>query len=526
MDPDLKLHINETGKYKTEYLTCAIKNLSKLDSYKDLVFNNINKNIMLRVEKLQNLKSRINRIKGCLSKLNECNDAMTIKSKRFYPTSEHKFYKYLNLVDQPEEITNLINTNYNCSNPNIPIINIKKPLVERPEKNVLGKIPRESMDDCLNAQLLSNMQKKVKDLASELYEIKFKNIGTSLVNELNDLVYENTPYLETSFDFVNKKLIQKADLLWKFNKEEFDLRQQVNIQQIQNEEDEVPKAARKSSVKLASKLQEAPKSITSKAKIEKDVTKKVLLEKPREKQEFNLPTSINNLDGVAELVDETPNEEIPVDENIYPEREEIDLDFENPLENPNFEDDYDLPIDIITRINLENLKNEENTINSSTPNYNYQTANTSNINTSANNINININTNMNKNPPIASSITSGNIVVISGGGPGIPPPPQPPPPPPPPPVVPVVNKAVKAAKSEGEEGNQIGEEPKKEISREEELKNVKLKKVGTVKSGEIKKKPQSVSHQDLLRQQIMLRFQRLKLHEEKNEDEEEENEDE
>ena len=275
-------------------------------------------------------------------------------------------------------------------------------------------------------------------------------------------------------------------------------------------------------MKLTSKLQEAPKSITSKAKIEKYVTKKVLLEKTREKQEFNLPTSIN-LGGVAELVDETPNEEIAVDENIYPEREEIDLDFENPLDNPNFEDNYDLPLDIITRKNLENLKNEGNNINSPTPNYNYQTANTSNINTNANNINININTNMNKNPPIASSMTSGNIVVISGGGTGVPPPP---PPPPPPPVVPVVNKAVKAAKPEGEEGNKIGEEPKKELSREEELANVKLRKVGTVKSGELKKKPQPVSHQDLLRQQIMLRFQKLKLHEEKNEEEEEENEDE
>ena len=59
----------------------------------------------------------------------------------------------------------------------------------------------------------------------------------------------------------------------------------------------------------------------------------------------------------------------------------------------------------------------------------------------------------------------------------------------------------------------------------EQLANIKLSKVGTVKSGEAPKKKQPVSHNDLLRQQIMLRFQRLKMHEEKNEDEEEENED-
>lgn len=70
--------------------------------------------------------------------------------------------------------------------------------------------------------MITNMQEKVNDLASELYEIRFKNIGSSMDNKLNDLVYEKTNYLETSFNFMNKKLIQKADQLWKVNKEESD----------------------------------------------------------------------------------------------------------------------------------------------------------------------------------------------------------------------------------------------------------------------------------------------------------------
>lgn len=207
MEPELKLHLNETGKYRSEYLTFALQNLSKLDLYKDQIFNNINKNIMSRVDKLQNLKSRINRIRAILPKLNECNNAMTIKSKKYYPMSKHNYYKYINLEEKPEEISNIINTNYNCNNPNIPIINIKKPLVEKPENinTILGKIPRETLDDCISSQLISNMQKKVDDLASELYNIRFKNIGTSLVNELNDLVYEKTNYLGTSFGFMNSK---------------------------------------------------------------------------------------------------------------------------------------------------------------------------------------------------------------------------------------------------------------------------------------------------------------------------------
>ena len=187
--------------------------------------------------------------------------------------------------------------------------------------------------------------------------------------------------------------------------------------------------------------------------------------------------------------------------------------------------------------NLENMKNEENmNINTPTPNYSYQTANTSNINNMANNININVtnnnynnnysnnyNNNNNNVPQVSSSVNTGNIMVVSGRGPGIPPPP---PPPPPPPVVPVIKTVPKKpAKAEVEGGNQIIEEPKKELSMAEQLATIKLKKVGTVKAKEVNpKKPPVVNHFDLLRQQIMMRFQKLKQHEDKNEEDEEEEE--
>ena len=130
MDAYLKLNLNDSGKYESEYLTNVIQNLSKLDSYKDFIFNNINKNLASRVEKLQNLKSRINRIRAILPKLTETNDAITIKSKKYYPTSKHNFYKFINLQEKPEEINNIINSNYNSTNPNIPKINVKNPCVD------------------------------------------------------------------------------------------------------------------------------------------------------------------------------------------------------------------------------------------------------------------------------------------------------------------------------------------------------------------------------------------------------------
>ena len=77
----------------------------------------------------------------------------------------------------------------------------------------------------------------------------------------------------------------------------------------------------------------------------------------------------------------------------------------------------------------------------------------------------------------------------------------------------------------GEEGqNEENDEPKKELSMAEQLATIKLKKVGTVKAKEVPKKPKVVNHNDLLKQQILLRFKNLRLHEEEN-DEEEENED-
>ena len=197
MEPELKLNINETGKYRTEYITCALQNLSKLDSYKDFIFNNINKQILARVQRLQNLKSRINRIRGILPKINENNRAMAIKSKKYYPNNQHTFYQYLNLEDRPEEIKKIINNTYN--NPNISKTNIKKPLVEKGENGYLGKLLKENIDDCISYQTLNNMQKTVQDLASELSDLRFKNIGSSLTSDLKDLVYEKTKYLETNF---------------------------------------------------------------------------------------------------------------------------------------------------------------------------------------------------------------------------------------------------------------------------------------------------------------------------------------
>ena len=59
----------------------------------------------------------------------------------------------------------------------------------------------------------------------------------------------------------------------------------------------------------------------------------------------------------------------------------------------------------------------------------------------------------------------------------------------------------------------------------DQIANFKFKKKGEVKTKEAPK-PKPVSHNDLLKQQILLRFKNLKMHEDKNDDSSEEEDEE
>ena len=83
---------------------------------------------------------------------------------------------------------------------------------------------------------------------------------------------------------MNKKLIQKADQLWKVNKEESEYKKQEKL------EEEI---AKRTSKRLPSKLQEAPQSIIKKEKIDKYINKKLLVE-----NDYDKDGKINFLDFV------------------------------------------------------------------------------------------------------------------------------------------------------------------------------------------------------------------------------------
>ena len=118
--------------------------------------------------------------------------------------------------------------------------------------------------------------------------------------------------------------------------------------------------------------------------------------------------------------------------------------------------------------------------------------------------------------PKSSGSAPTSVKVVAGKGKGVPPPP---PPPPPPPMVPIAttkkveNKPAAVAKAAEEPGQSMAEQ----------IANFKFKKKGEIKTKE-PPKPKPMSHNDLLKQQILLRFKNLRMHEKNNESDEEDEE--
>ena len=99
---DINLINNET--YFNEFFDSAISSLEKIENYKNVLFNRLNNALTLRVNKLCNLKSRINRINQILATYPAINKAITIKSKFHYPTKDHSYYTPVAYVENSDNI--------------------------------------------------------------------------------------------------------------------------------------------------------------------------------------------------------------------------------------------------------------------------------------------------------------------------------------------------------------------------------------------------------------------------------------
>ena len=561
MNKNYEISLNLYEINKDECLPNILFSLSKLDNIKENIFYDINKGLQTRIERLQNFKSRINRIKQIISSLNNVTQAMMIKSKKYYPNVEINFHKNIYLEEDINGINNIIISKRNDSIPNNKKLN-SKPL-SNPKENLLTSTHKFSMDNALLEESLILTMEKYNDLSRELFESRFKNIG--IINEKeegNNLIYEHTKYTNSEFSFFDKELLQKETIPWEIRK---DYDTQININA--KEKEELNKKELRNNKKK--EIQEAPMSIQTGEKLTTYVvSKKSFFQRSNTtntESQLNIPLNLLNLKGVTDITNINPSNNTHVEELFTP-KEPVQIpqqQEEEEIYQENIQDIEvdELPIDKIIERNQSKTINEINTnIQTSTSNYQTIQQTTQNSNntiqttttvptvpsvqtvpsvptvpsvttitsvpnvpsvttvptvTSISNIPI---------PTVVSAPKGGNIPIA----------------PPIPPLVINVKPKVEPPKTKpkdeekksddndnkNENNNEENKEEKpvkKQLSMQEEMALIKLKPKGSTKVEE--KAPKKVSMMDNLMEQIKLRYNQLKEHEKESSSSDEEDED-
>ena len=154
--------------YEKENIKQMIEHFSILDNIKNNIFNKFNQGINIRIEKLQNLKSRINRLKQCILILNNRDKALTIKSKKNYPNENYNYFTDIFIEDEQENINKII-TEKNKETI-FKKINSKSRVQKNDITNILGKVPKGNLHTAIELQQLMNLTKKYNDLSLEIYQ--------------------------------------------------------------------------------------------------------------------------------------------------------------------------------------------------------------------------------------------------------------------------------------------------------------------------------------------------------------------
>lgn len=545
MKTEINCPVLSNEKFSKEVLKDMITSLELLENAKNSIFNRLNTAFNERINKLCNIKARINRANKIIASYSSINEAITLKSKYHYPSKKHNYYTPT-IIDQNS-------TKIKAE----PMVKLNRIVLNDKEK--LGSKSLAAKDKIVFYDKYLSYATQFNDIVNDLDKITSQEI--SIRQDLEDFE-PILNHVTNDFTFGTNMKIEYA------KKQQYNPQQEINrggsifLQDYLNEKKEEEKKKKKN-------IQQAPKSIVEKQKIRKYAPKKKKI-KNTPKVNFVLPTNIG-LGGVANLEGSDDEDEKKEENNIEEEEDDDDFQDDNQneiqLNNGDEEEDTDLPIDYI-RYNNQN-KIETNKINQNVYYNNNQTSASTNNNSSTpsqsqpqtpsppetqpNTTQVNTSTvpppqpqkqtfqtpqpqiqQRPPNPPPAVP-TASKVQVIVGNSGSIPPPP---PPPPPPPVVPTVPTKPSSAKVEiktsgGEvsledelakamsglkkTGNvELDEKPKpKELSFAEQL---ALSRNRLKKPVIVEKPPPKQNAVDLLSQQIRLRFQQLRKHDEDNPD--------
>ena len=532
MKAEINCPILTSEKFSKEVLGDIVTSLEKLENTKATIFNRLNSAFAERVNKLCNIKARINRANQIIASFSNINDAITLKSKYHYPTQKHSFYTPT-IIDQNATSLN-----------KEPVLKLNKVVLN--EKNNLGSKSLAAKDKIVTYDKYLSFATQFNDIVNQLVNIEKQESSVRQSLEDFEPILNN---VTSAFTFGTNMKIEYAKKL------QYNPLQDINRgTSIVSQEKAFNEEERKKRKKI---IQQAPKSIRDKEKLRKHKKHQTRIRKPTgSKITYNLPTNIQ-LGGVTTLEGADDDDDGLQEKDDEEEEEDDDfIDDNETLPSIEEQDEDNNPIDIIRYNNRSKIQASKNIQN--TPNTNYQRPVNTSVNTSNNNVNNNNNNIPNQvqisntvpQPPPAppkpivtqpqpkapspppSVPTSSNIQVIVGNASGIPPPP---PPPPPPKIVPTI-----PTKPSGSAAVKKNDGP--EISLEEELAKAKsgLKKTVDV---EVKEKPKELSFAeqlllsknklkkaviapkpevkkqnglDLLSEQIKLRFRNLRMHEEEN----------
>ena len=550
MNKNYELSLNLYDINKEECLPNILISLSQLDNIKENIFNDINKGLQTRIEKLKNFKSRINRVKQIISSLNNVTQAMMIKSKKYYPNVQINFHKNIFLEEDINGINNIIINKRTDTIPNNKKLNTTP--LSNPKENLLTSTHKFTIDNAILEESLILTMKKYNDLSRELFETRFKNIG--IINEKeegNNLIYEHTKYTNSEFSFFDKELLQKETIPWEIRK---DYTNQINLNS--KEKDEINKKELRNNKKK--EIQEAPMSIQTGEKLTTYVvSKKSFFQRSNTantESQLNIPVNLLNLKGVTDITNINPSNNTHLEELFTPKEPVVQnppQQEEEEIYQENIQDIEvdELPIDKIIERNQSKTITDINNINTNiqTPTSNYQTIqpttpNTNNTIQTTTTVptvptvpNVPTVTTVPSVPTVTSVPTVPNVptvntvsnipiptVVSAPKGGNIPiPPPIPPlvinvkPKVEPPKIKP--QKKKKKSDENNDDNNENNDEDKKEekpvkkqMSMQEEMALIKLKPKGSTKVEE--KPPKKVSMMDNLMEQIKLRYNQLKEH--------------
>lgn len=441
--------------YSQESLLSAIMSMEQLDKVCDTFFDNINKAINERKEKLINLQSRINRILKIISIIKSKNQIFTFKSLRYYPKKEDH-------VSQSIFYNEIFNQNYNKES-------IKKEIIRNKKITELGSKPNGSMEDIFSMSEIYGSTEHFRNYTED-YNV--------ILNEKN-----NTPVLNvfnSAFQFDNGQVILDSNFT-----------ENKDTSEIQNEN------KGKKIKKRKIKLQDAPISIRERDKIEEIEfdSKKKMMEKFKPNIEIDIPMTIN-LDNIATILPTNPttktNEGISQSEDISNTYSSNGIEEESSQEKYEEDDNLDIsdcisPMDYLTKKKVTNSL-QENTIKNKEilPN------NKENVEEKKNEVKV--------------EDKKENKIENNENKIGIP-------------VPPPLDQKFFFKRSENKEDykeekvltmqEEIGENPM------ERLKKIGSIKINQIK---IKEKPVENRMMELLKQQIKIRFKNLKKHQEESDD--------